>query len=373
MKSIEALQIANGYFGSRLYALMFSAMEKIGIRNKVYVPVRKGTHAPDGLAGNVIVSPNFTTLGRVLFYPKQAKMLRDIEQILPVDCIHAHTVFSGGYSAYRLHQRFKIPYIVAVRNTDVNVFFKYMLHLRKTGVKIMREAEKVVFLSPAYRNAVLQKGIPAKYRQEIAEKSVVIPNGISQLFFDHRVASKTLVDPLRVRLIYVGEVSRNKNPEETIAACGFLREKGYAVSLAVVGAISDESYRVKISDCDFIEYHEKCPQEEVLQYLQDADVFVMPSHTETFGLVYAEAMSQGLPVLYTKGQGFDGHFPDGTVGYAVSDTDAADLANKVELVIRNYDQISANCVKMADRFCWDTIAETYRDIYEGIIKEETPS
>lgn len=40
----------------------------------------------------------------------------------------------------------------------------------------------------------------------------------------------------------------------------------------------------------------------------------MPSHKETFGLVYAEAMSQGLPIIYTKNQGFDGQFPDGYVG-----------------------------------------------------------
>jgi len=43
----------------------------------------------------------------------------------------------------------------------------------------------------------------------------------------------------------------------------------------------------------------------------------MPSITETFGLVYAEALSQGLPVLYTRGQGFDRQFEEGEVGYAV--------------------------------------------------------
>ena len=43
----------------------------------------------------------------------------------------------------------------------------------------------------------------------------------------------------------------------------------------------------------------------------------MPSRYETFGLVYGEAMSQGLPIIYSKGQGVDGYFKEGTVGYGV--------------------------------------------------------
>lgn len=38
----------------------------------------------------------------------------------------------------------------------------------------------------------------------------------------------------------------------------------------------------------------------------ESDIFVMVSHSETFGLVYIEALSQGLPILYTRGQGIDG-------------------------------------------------------------------
>ena len=40
--------------------------------------------------------------------------------------------------------------------------------------------------------------------------------------------------------------------------------------------------------------------------------FCLPSHAETFGLVYVEAMSQGLPIIY-EGQGFDKQFQDGEV------------------------------------------------------------
>ena len=42
----------------------------------------------------------------------------------------------------------------------------------------------------------------------------------------------------------------------------------------------------------------------------------MPSITETFGLVYGEALSQGLLIIYTKGQGFDGQIKEKLAGYS---------------------------------------------------------
>lgn len=362
---MKVLQIANGYFGSKLYAHLFSALETLGVENMIYVPMSNRSTIPEASNPGVVATKCFSQLDRLLFYSKQKKMINAMEanfSLTSMDAIHAHTVFSGGYTAYQLHQKYGLPYIVAVRNTDVNEFFKYMLHLRKIGVEIMRCAEKVIFLSPAYREKTLKQYVPEQYREAIEAKSVVIPNGISELFLSNKAAPKKLQSGA-LRLIYVGEVRRNKNMEETLRAVELLRETGMDVSLTVVGSVLEERYRSMIAGASFVEYHDRCPQEEVLGYLRQADIFVMPSHKETFGLVYAEAMSQGLPVLYTRGQGFDGYFPDGMVGYAISDTDPQDLAQKTQCISRNYEEVSANCIRMADAFDWNIIAAQYKEIY----------
>lgn len=368
----KVLQIANGFLGNRLYRNLFAAQASLDIHNTIYVPIDKRQPKPEGEADNVIISNCFSQLDRAVFFVKQKRILRDLEQRINLSefhLTHAHTVFSGGYAAYQLKKKYGIPYIVAVRNTDVNVFFKYMLHLRSTGIRIMRQAEKVVFLSPAYQSHVLSKYVPAACQDEIQRKSVMIPNGIAPLFFEHLAAPKSLSgNP--VRLIYVGEINSNKNLETTVRAAELLRKKGLEPSLTVVGAILEEKYRSIIQKSGFIEYHDRCPQEEVLTYLRAADIFVMPSHTETFGLVYAEAMSQGLPVLYTRGQGFDGQFPDGTAGYAVSDTDPQELADKIEQVMDRYSALSENCVRLVGKFNWDSIAQQYKNIYQTIIEGE---
>jgi len=92
----------------------------------------------------------------------------------------------------------------------------------------------------------------------------------------------------------------------------------------------------------------------------------MPSYNETFGLVYLEAMSQGLPIIYTKREGVDGYFKDGTVGYSVNPKDVNDIVKKIEMIISNYNRISKNCLGLVEKFSWDKIAKIYYNIYKSI-------
>ena len=361
---MRILQIANGYLDNRLYEHLFSDLEKKGAEQTVFVPVSgKKTGSEEN---NVHIVPCFDQLDRALFFRKQKKMLSWLKGNLDLqnfDLIHAHTVFSGGYAARQIHKQYGIPYMVAVRNTDVNIFFKYMVHLRHVGLDILRHAEKIIFLSPAYREQTLSRYVPLKDLEAIAEKSLVIPNGIADLFFAQDVQPKQLGETLR--LIQVGRLMALKNPELSAKAVEILRSRGKHVTLTLVGSVQEEAYRELIRK-DYVNWFDNCPQQEVIGHLQRADIFVMPSHTETFGLAYVEAMSQGLPVLYTAGQGFDGQFDEGEVGFAVSDTDPEALADKIEKVVENYETLSKNAISGASRFRWDTIGSLYADLYREI-------
>jgi len=79
--------------------------------------------------------------------------------------------------------------------------------------------------------------------------------------------------------------------------------------------------------------------------------------------VYAEAMSQGLPIIYTRGQGFDGQFKEGEVGYSVQYNSAEEISDRVKDILNNYETISKNCIEKVDKFDWDKIAKEYLSIY----------
>lgn len=361
---MRILQIANGYLDNRLYPLLFADLAAKGAEQTVFVPVSSRLAASE--EGNVHIVPCFDQLDRALFFRKQKKMLSWLEKNLNLqefDLTHAHTVFSGGYAARQLQKQYGIPYIVAVRNTDVNIFFKYMVHLRKTGVDILRHASKIIFLSPAYREQVLRDYIPLKDLEAIAAKSEIIPNGIAEIFFEQDAQPKTLEGQLK--LIQVGRLMKLKNPELTAKAAEILHGRGRDVSLTFVGGVQDDLYH-PLMDKDYVNWFDNCPQEQVIRHLQAADIFVMPSHIETFGLAYVEAMSQGLPVLYTAGQGFDGQFPEGEVGFAVSDSNPVQLADAIEKLVENYETLSKNAISGAKKFRWDTIGSRYMALYREV-------
>jgi L-malate glycosyltransferase len=91
----------------------------------------------------------------------------------------------------------------------------------------------------------------------------------------------------------------------------------------------------------------------------------MPSFNETFGLVYIEAMSQGLPVIYSKGQGIDGYFNEGKVGFSVNPGNISDIATRIENILENYDEMNKNAITAVKEFKWSKIADKYIDIYNS--------
>lgn len=90
----------------------------------------------------------------------------------------------------------------------------------------------------------------------------------------------------------------------------------------------------------------------------------MLSKYETFELVYAEAMSQGLPEIYTKWQDFNEQFNEGEVGYSVQYDSSEEIVERVKDILKNYEDISNNCLNMVDKFDWDKIGKVYCNIYD---------
>jgi glycosyltransferase involved in cell wall biosynthesis len=364
---MKVLHICPGYFGSKLYEKLLFALQDIEVVNEVFtLPSKNLKHNGEGSNKLKVLDKKFNLFERFIYFRKQYIIYENIckeYSINEFNIIHAHTLFSAGFTAYLLNKKFGLPYIVAIRNTDINVFFKYMFYLRGLGCSIMKNAQNIIFLSSSYRDFVRDKYIPKKNRQLILEKSAVIPNGIDEYFLNNKSYIKRALNFKSVKLIFIGDIDSNKNIETTIKACELLLKKGYCVNYTIVGEILNVKYNKIITKSKFINYYRKCPIEEVLFHLRHSDIFVMPSIHETFGLAYAEAMSQGLPIIYSKGQGFDGQFENGVVGYAVNCFDYKDISNKIIDLYNNYKQFSERCVFFVDKFNWTTIAKEYKKIY----------
>lgn len=308
---------------------------------------------------------------RFFYHLKQGKILKEAIRRYnseKFDLIHAHSLFTNGFVAKNLSEAMGIPYIVAVRNREVNTFFKYMIHLRNTGRKIMTDAEKVIFISEPNRDMVLNQYTPTLLRESITKKTRVIGNGIDDFWLNNRYRKNRKLEGKELKLLSVGQVIGVKNHLTTAKAAEILVQKGFKVTLTVVGEKTDKRILNKLREYPFVRYLSPVLKEELLEIYREADIFVLPSITETFGLVYPEAMSQGLPIIYSRGQGFDGQFEEGRVGFHVESRNAEEIADRIVDTTRNYEIISRNCVEMCKRFNWTDIAGEYVGVYKECIK-----
>ncbi len=368
---MRVLHINCNYIGTTLHQLMVENLDELGYENSVFVPTYDKELSVIKPNDNVLVCECFKKWDRVFFDYKQHKILKAVEtnyHTKDYNLIHAYTLFTDGNCARKLSKKYGVPYVVAVRNTDVNDFFRLMPHLRKRGIKTMLEAEAVFFLSEAYRKQVFEKYIPKKYQEAIRNKSHIIPNGIDDFWFVNQPECNNEINGT-VKLIYAGRIDQNKNIPTTQKAMAILRGKGYDVSLTAVGKVAQENVFATINNDPYTEYVPAQPKEALLELYRKHNIFVMPSFTESFGLVYAEAMSQGLPVIYTEGQGFDKQFPEGLVGYHVSAYDACDVAVGIEKAIQNFHSITQNTISSARRFNWKDITARYDAIYKAVYRK----
>lgn len=371
----QVLHICSYYTTSSLYERMFSKLDEYDIKQIVYVPIQSNSMKNKNRNftlknAEYIYSKNFNTIDRLIYFTKINKIVRDSKKKIDIDkigIIHAHSLFINGGVARRLKIMSGKKYIVEVQNTDINLFFKKLRHLKKVGIRILNDAEQIIFYSPSYKEHLIREIIPKTLQTSIETKSRVIPSGIDEFWLENKYRARRKIDDKKLNLIYVGDVNSNKNIVTTIKACKILIEKGYDISYKIVGRIVDDKYEKLINRYNFIKYVPYSPKEELIKHYREGDIFIMPSRYETFGLVYAEALSQGLPVIYTRGQGFDGQFNEGEVGYSVQYDSAEEIVEKIKLIINDYQTISKNCLDKVDKFNWDRIANEYIEVYRNYL------
>ena len=378
---MHILYIAADYTG--VHESLHRALLKDGtIQTTLYIPLNyalRERYKEDFTCGNSnCLFSSVASRWDKYFYKNRIKkvvkaLLRKDLDWNKIDLIHATTCCIEGAIAYELYKLFDKPYIVAVRNTDLNAYFKYLLWEKRYFNEILLNASRVIFLSSQYKKRLLAK-VLSEYRMEIELKSEIIYNGINEVFLEQNEVVKTISDST-VHIICTGAICPNKNQLGLINAISILRSKGYLCDLMIVGRGSkgdNSKYLRKVenttSKYDWVTVLNKQSYQELISLYRKVHIFALCSFHETFGLVYAEALSQGLPLLYTKGEGFDGVYGEGKVGYNVDPNNSENIAFRLECLIKEYDTISKNIYSLRfEHFDWNKIAQKYRDLYNNIL------
>ncbi len=368
---MKILYLCTYYHEALLYKQQKDALTKRGHTVKVFNAAKYGAPVAEKfkaaiLDKDVVHEECFGENDRKLFFPRQAKTEKALLKAYnpkDFDLMHAHLMVGSGFTARRIKKKYGLKYVVSCRTTDLIGFIR-LPFFHKLAVNNAKESSGILFLSGCHKDEFFEKFVPEKYRAEFEKKSVVIGNPLETFWEEHKAEPrKALREENKVHILLVGRINKVKRIPNAIEAVRILRDKGLDADLTVVGAVEDKEELEKISGIDFVNILPFMKPEELIKVYEKSDIFLLPSKIETFGRVYAEAISRGLPVVYTRGQGFDRVRPDGEIGYSVDCENPSEIAEKLMLILDNYAEISKNCIETAKDFYEDEIISKIEKFY----------
>jgi len=372
--SRNILHICSYYDSSTTYQNQFNELSKLGVQQTVYIPIQqKIKFGKNRLINkkniNFIYSPILNIFTRLSLAYKTQIIKKDIFSKISLkqfDIIHAHSLFSDGSIAKIINNYYHIPFIVSVRSTDINGLLRLKPYLSFKAKKIMNDAKHIIPIAPWINKTLIQKYLQSKKCEQNIIKIQMITNPIDSFWIENRInIANKFCD---IRLIYVGDSRKIKNIPIIINAVVWLNKKGTKTTLTLIGSIekATNSLRNLIKKHNnFIIYKGKISsKKDLMAEYRNANIFIMASFTETFGLVYLEALSQGLPVIYSKNTGIDGLFNDGQIGYSVNPHDVEEVANAILKTYDNYNRIVKNTHNLINAFHPEKIVKKLYTLYK---------
>ena len=371
---MRILHICNDFCGSKVHANLYKRLDDLNVEQTIFTYYRgagkEGKNQFEAPHTSYIYKGILRIWHRSFYHLKIKKVYSELKKEaapLDYDLVHATTLFSDGAIAYQLNKDYNLPYIVTVRNTDVNAFLGIAPHTWSMGLKILRNAQRIVFISKALQGKFCKHIAIRRILPDIQNKFILQPNGIDDYWLNNINRNERTTSN---NVIYVGRFDKNKNVVRLIKAVLNLKQFFPHIKLHLVGgdgSKEDEVLKLVENHSDCLFYHGKINDiDKLIELYRQCSIFAMPSIHETFGLVYIEALSQNLEILYTKGQGVDGMF-DQCVGEAVNSHSIKSIENGLKKMLEQSSGYYAFNIIEFDEFRWEKIAGRYKRIYEEVL------
>ncbi len=184
--------------------------------------------------------------------------------------------------------------------------------------------------------------------------------------------------PDRPLIIYAGRIQRLKGTSLAVEAMATVSSR-VGADLVIIGGPSGEDgdaeyARIsRIIERSHLEDHVQIlppqPHEILSTYYRAADICVVPSETESFGLVALEASACGTPVVATDAGGLKAVIKDGSTGILVKDRSPEHFADAVLSLLENNklrESYGLNAAREAKSFTWKSSALSYLDVLEDL-------
>jgi D-inositol-3-phosphate glycosyltransferase len=304
------------------------------------------------------------------------------EQNVPYDVVHANYWISGAVG-HRLKHELDLPLVATFHTLDrvkaeAGVGEDVATRARVEG-EIISCADLMIAATDEEREQLVE--LYGAHRDRVE----VVPPGVDHGVFvrgDRAAARRALgLDASAPVLLVVGRIQPLKGADLAVRC---VAELDPDVTLLVVGGPSGNDGESEMRGLhalvgelgleERVRFVPPQPHDRLTTYYQAADVCLVPSRTESFGLVALEAAACGTPVVAADVGGLRSVVDDGQTGFLVEGRHARDYAAPVDLLLSDRElarAMGASALTRASRYMWSIAAARLRRLY-GDLEARAP-
>ncbi|MBD8892421.1 glycosyltransferase [Roseibium litorale] len=278
------------------------------------------------------------------------------------DLIHAHKFAFEGIAGLELCETYggTPRFFVSVRGESERNVLLFKPNYRPLLRRIAERADMIYHVSAWFR-AAFHEHIP-----EQPAKERLLPNIVGN------TAPELPSMPPNGRFATVLHLNlrKRKGLNDLLKGFAIFHEANPDVCLDIIGPGDDETVAAVIKEIDELDLAASVKLlggmdgKTLFEHLPHYIALALPSHQETFGMVYLEALFAGIPILYSRDTGIDGYLDGVNAGVGVEAGNAEDIASALEKLYRDNaayrSSIAASGRLLHDRFDPEAITSGYR-------------
>jgi D-inositol-3-phosphate glycosyltransferase len=295
------------------------------------------------------------------------------------DLVHSHYWLSG-WVGQTLKTAWQVPHVIMF-HTLGEVKNRHHLNEREPDHRIhgerlvAHEVDRVICASQGEKEMIVSLcGVPS-------QRITVVPCGVDTDVFrpldkasirrDLGLAAKEQV------VLFVGRIEPLKGIDVLLRAVSHLDGRfrvlvigGDGKDLARKGELAALAAELRIADK--VTFLDAIPHDDLPLYYNAADICVVPSYYESFGLVAVEAMACGVPVIASRVGGLKETVQDGQTGYLVPWLCPEPFAERLELLLNNEPlrrSLGREARVAAERYHWSEVAARVEDVYHDLVSQ----
>ncbi|BAQ76686.1 group 1 glycosyl transferase [Pseudomonas sp. Os17] len=278
------------------------------------------------------------------------------------DIIHAHACYPGGYIASILSKEFGIPYVLTEHMSPFP--FSFLIEKGKINPKVNLAYKK------AAKTIAVSSSLAKKINALDLSSPVVVPNLVNEdLFYPALYQSKKFI------FFSLAVISHQKGIDHLLHAISLWApdSQKFEFRIGGDGPLLNEYIQLaeKLGISDRVRWLGRTSRASAVKQFQESNVFILPSRHETFGVVYAEALACGKPVIATRCGGPEDIVNENN-GMLVQVGNISELAGAMRYISEHIDEFNTQVIRddFIQRFSRKAVVDKIFNIYEEIIQGE---